>query len=558
DQAAAAMRRAFHLRSELFPYIYSSVRQSSHDSLPLLRSMYLEHPEDEKAYANAQQYYFGDAFLAAPITSPGEGSRKVATQTVWFPEGVWYNWFTGERYEGDLETVVAAEIDEIPLYVREGVPIPMQPYTPRMTTEPLERLVVRCYPGRQGRFVLYEDDGVTRDYERGAHATSELTCARIDALVIVSVGPVQGNYEGRPARRSLVIELAGTGRARAARIDGAPAQVDYDESQAVNRILVPELAPERGVTVEVEAPPIDFDALRSRASARRLEGVLGDRRLEAIDDPALLGTALGVLGVNVQRKNEGVYLHRGDDVLLVTDTFGVLQGPFTLSVEDRSGPRVEPVLQHDGTAQGTMRLRLPRFPLTDSPPVGFPWVRTTRLDFVMDGRRRSLSREIERRPSLLRRWSIAGPFPYTGKKAVAEQAFAPELGEIDLAHLYTLADGQTIGWRSAAAGADGIIDLRAAYDFSYRLAYGLTYLEADRQQQVTLKVWSDDAVELWLNGDKIHSNDIARPLGAEPDRVGATLRAGTNALLLKVANGLADWAFRVEIEARWPVRERER
>jgi len=67
---------------------------------------------------------------------------------------------------------------------------------------------------------------------------------------------------------------------------------------------------------------------------------------------------------------------------------------------------------------------------------------------------------------------------------------------------------------------------------------------------------SDDGVELWLNGRKIHSNDVARSLGAEPDQIKGTLRKGTNALLLKVANGLADWAFRVELETRQPVRER--
>jgi len=520
--------------------------------------MYLEHPEDDRAYANAQQYYFGDAFLVAPIVSPGAGSRKVATQAVWFPEGVWYNWFTGERYEGNLDTVVAAELDEIPFYVKEGVPIPMQPYTSRMTTDPLERLVIRCYPGVPGRFVLYEDDGVTRSYERGAFATTELTCERRDGLVTVTVEPTQGDYEGRPARRSFVVELAGTGRARVARIDGSPAPVEYDEAKAVNRILVTEREVERGVTVEAEVSGVDFREFRDRASARRLEGVLGDIRLNDVDDPALLGVALGTLGVNVQHKNDGVYLHWGDDILLMTDTFDLLQGPFRLTVEDRAGPRVEPVLQHEGTVQKTLRLTLPKFPVVDSTLVGFPWVRTARLDFVMDGKERSLSREIERRPSALRNWNIAGPFPYTGKETISAQAYGPETEVIDLDRRYTLADGQTIGWQSAAAGEDGAIDLRAAYDYSYKLAYGVTFLEADRQQEVMFRVSSDDAVELWLNGKKLHSNDVARPLGAEPDQVAGTLRKGTNSLLVKVANRLAEWAFRVELESRWPVQERAR
>ena len=82
--------------------------------------MYLEHPEEERAYSNAQQYYFGDAFLVSPIVSAGKGPGKIATQAVWFPEGRWYHWFSGEQYEGDVETVVTADIMEFPLFVKGG------------------------------------------------------------------------------------------------------------------------------------------------------------------------------------------------------------------------------------------------------------------------------------------------------------------------------------------------------------------------------------------------------------------------------------------------------
>jgi len=75
-----AMRIAFHLRSELFPYIYSSAAQSHEQSVPLIRPMYIDYPEKDQAYTNAQQYMFGDNLLVAPIATAGSGPHKVAPQ----------------------------------------------------------------------------------------------------------------------------------------------------------------------------------------------------------------------------------------------------------------------------------------------------------------------------------------------------------------------------------------------------------------------------------------------------------------------------------------------
>ena len=147
EWATNSMRTAFHLRDQLFPYLYTSAAESCRDTVPLDRPLYLDHPSDERAYHNAQEYFIGDNLLAAPIVTPGIGPGRVGTQTVWFPPGAsWYNSFTGEKYAGGTNALVAADINEFPLYVKGGVPIPMQPYTPRMATAPLTTLRVRCYP----------------------------------------------------------------------------------------------------------------------------------------------------------------------------------------------------------------------------------------------------------------------------------------------------------------------------------------------------------------------------------------------------------------------------
>ena len=137
--------------------------------------MYIEHPDLEPAYHNAQQYYFGDHLLVAPIVMPGIGPSRIGWQSVWFPpsEGPWYNYFTGESYAPGSEALVAADINQFPLFVRGGVPIPMQPYNGRPATAKLDHLVLRCYPGEEnhtGTYTLYEDDGQTQAYKTGALA----------------------------------------------------------------------------------------------------------------------------------------------------------------------------------------------------------------------------------------------------------------------------------------------------------------------------------------------------------------------------------------------------
>jgi alpha-glucosidase (family GH31 glycosyl hydrolase) len=240
-QAEDSMRIAFHLRSELFPYIYSSAWQSCIESIPLNRPMYIEYPKQEEAYHNPQQYFFGDNLLVAPIASPGDGPDKVAQQVVWFPPGDWYDWFDGKHFSGEQTTTVSADINRFPLYAKGGAPIPLQPYSQRMTTAPLTNLVVRCYPGPDGataNTTLYEDDGVTTGYMKGASSQTVLTYQRSGDRVTVTVSPSKGNYPGQVQDRSYVVELSQTTKPRSVTVDQKQAAADYDETTHTVRVQV--------------------------------------------------------------------------------------------------------------------------------------------------------------------------------------------------------------------------------------------------------------------------------------------------------------------------------
>ncbi len=277
--AENSMRISFHLRDELFPYIYSSAWQTVHASVPLNRPLYIDYPRLEPSYHNGQEYLYGDALLAAPIVTPGVGPGRVAHQTVWFPPGAdWYNYFTGEGYLGGVNVLVSADINEFPLFVKGGVPIPMQPYTPRMATALLSTLRLRCYPGADGRTgtsTLYEDDGQTTAYRKGASATTPLSYVRRGSTVTVTVGPAQGHYAGQVMRRGIVVELMDTARVLRATVGGKTVPTTYDAAKMIACIMLPVRPVSQTMTVIAQTAPVDTHGQANAAFRRHISGILG-------------------------------------------------------------------------------------------------------------------------------------------------------------------------------------------------------------------------------------------------------------------------------------------
>ena len=229
-----AMRRMYHLRSLLMPYIYSCVWQTHNTMLPLNRSLFIDYGTQEESFENAQEFTFGDLILAAPITSPGKGVDKRATQKVWFPRGeTWYDYFTGERFEGGRTREIEKPLDEFPMYVRGGWLLPMQPYSNRPASARLDTLVMRLYPAAHdadNSFTLYEDDGLTLDYTKGRYATTRLHYTSKSAHSIVNIHPSKGEYEGQVPQRAYRLQLFGFDKARRLKVNGRAVKPTYDET----------------------------------------------------------------------------------------------------------------------------------------------------------------------------------------------------------------------------------------------------------------------------------------------------------------------------------------
>jgi alpha-D-xyloside xylohydrolase len=161
-QAEPILEKYLRLRYELMPYIYSLGYFTHETGAPFMRALFMDFPNDPKVADIGDEYMFGPAFLVAPVTVQGQ-----TTKSVYLPAGTaWYNYWTNERVEGGQTIQVSAPIGTIPLFVRAGSIVPLGS-TVESTHEKQSIAHVKVYPGSNGEFTLYSDDGLTYAYEKG-------------------------------------------------------------------------------------------------------------------------------------------------------------------------------------------------------------------------------------------------------------------------------------------------------------------------------------------------------------------------------------------------------
>jgi alpha-D-xyloside xylohydrolase len=166
-EAQPILEKYLKLRYALMPYIYSLGWFTHRTGAPFMRALFMDFGNDPKVADIRDEYMFGPALLVAPVVEQGATTREV-----YLPAGTdWYNYWTNEKLAGGQTVTVAAPIGTIPLFVSAGSIIPLgsdiQNTSMRQTLKE-----IRVYPGRGSEFTLYDDDGVSYDYEKGqGHST---------------------------------------------------------------------------------------------------------------------------------------------------------------------------------------------------------------------------------------------------------------------------------------------------------------------------------------------------------------------------------------------------
>jgi alpha-D-xyloside xylohydrolase len=189
------------LRYAMLPYIYSLAGAVTQRDQTFMRPLVMDFTADKQARDIADEYMFGPAFLVAPITKYKERSRDVyLPQAPGSQPTTWYDFWSGKAVSAGMQTAVPAPYDQIPIFVRAGSIIPFGPPQQYIGEKPSDPITLYIYAGADGDFTLYEDQGTTFDYEKGAF--SEIPIHWNNTAHTLTVGPRAGSFPGMLDQRT--------------------------------------------------------------------------------------------------------------------------------------------------------------------------------------------------------------------------------------------------------------------------------------------------------------------------------------------------------------------
>jgi hypothetical protein len=220
---ADVMRQAFRLRYDLQPYLYTEARRTYDTGVAFDHPLYYDWPEAAEAYANKDEYVFGDGMIVKPVTAPADTATGLATEDVWLPEGSWVEWMTGKKFTGPVTVKRTFSIAQIPVYVRAGAVVPMMPKMEFTGEKPVDPLIANVWPLKDGQktsYRVYEDSGDGVKYKDGVCAWTAIEASRTGAAEEVVMKPVEGSFPGMLRTRGFEVRLPGDWPPSAVTVNG--------------------------------------------------------------------------------------------------------------------------------------------------------------------------------------------------------------------------------------------------------------------------------------------------------------------------------------------------
>jgi alpha-glucosidase/alpha-D-xyloside xylohydrolase len=212
-QVEPICRKYMELRYRLMPYLYTVLREAHDTGMPIMRALWLHYPDDATAVARGDEYLWGRDMLVAPVVQKGATSRRL-----YLPRGSWFDFWTDAKVDGGQEVDRPVDLATMPLYVRAGAIVPMGPVR-QYVEEPVDGpLTLTVYPGAEGTFSLYEDDGKSFDYRRGAFMRIDMTWRDAARRLTLRLGT--GSRMLAPARRDIEVRVAGSAAIKRVVFDG--------------------------------------------------------------------------------------------------------------------------------------------------------------------------------------------------------------------------------------------------------------------------------------------------------------------------------------------------
>jgi alpha-D-xyloside xylohydrolase len=243
-----AIEKQIRLRYRLLPYLYSTAWQVTSNNDSYMRPLFSDFAADKKVWDVTDEFLFGRSILAAPIVNPQYTEEKIirtdamtgwdrkevrgeksevrdmidwsATKTAvkYLPKGAtWYDFWTNKQYKGGQTITLETSFDRVPMFVRAGSILPLGPEMQWVGEKKWDNLELRIYPGADGQFVLYEDEGDNYNYEKGAYSVIQFSWN--EKTHTLTIGDRQGSYPGMLQNRQFTIVLP-DGKQQTVRYDG--------------------------------------------------------------------------------------------------------------------------------------------------------------------------------------------------------------------------------------------------------------------------------------------------------------------------------------------------
>ena len=228
-----AIEKMIRLRYRLIPYLYSTAWQVTSANDSYMRPLFSDFAADKKVWDMTDEFMFGHSILAAPIVNPQYTEEKIIrtdamtgwdrqdvkgqkedgsninwlekkSTTTYLPKGtLWYDFWTGKRYKGGQNVMQETTLDQVPMFIRAGSILPLGPEMQYVGEKTWNNLELHIYPGADGTFTLYEDEGDGYNYEKGIYTT--ITFHWNNKARKLTIGKRKGQYPGMLQQRQFTI-----------------------------------------------------------------------------------------------------------------------------------------------------------------------------------------------------------------------------------------------------------------------------------------------------------------------------------------------------------------
>jgi alpha-glucosidase (family GH31 glycosyl hydrolase) len=180
------------------------MERASRTGIPPMRALIFEYPADNRFLETDQEFLFGTNLLVAPVLMESETTKQVT-----FPrDGAWYDYATGRRYDAGSSVKVDAPPDRLPLFARNGSVIATRNIVQFTGEAPIDPLILTVFPpdsGATGTGDLYEDDGLSFAFTKGAFSRRAFATRHEQGKIILALAAAQGSYV--PPPRTLTVRF---------------------------------------------------------------------------------------------------------------------------------------------------------------------------------------------------------------------------------------------------------------------------------------------------------------------------------------------------------------